>query len=116
MQRVHTLRTPVAVLATVLALAVASTMSVRFAASEPGADLSPLGDAAKVIHLMQAQETVLWVSLTGPVTQVTTWGWPVSDGEVELGGGMAITRPDGGESGTIDIGEKPMAVSFETGS
>lgn len=115
MQRVGGFRAPL-VIATMLALVATTTVSARFVADDPGADLSPIGDAANVIRLIQGQESLLWVSLTGPVTQVTSWGWPVSDGEVELGGGMSITRPDGGESGKIEIGEKPMAVTFETGS
>lgn len=113
MQGVNRFPVPIAILAAIVALAVATT--ARFGAAEPGADLDPIGDAGRVIHLIQGQESILWVSLVGPVTQVTAWGWPTSDGEVELGGGMTITRPDGGESGTIDIGEKPMAVTFETG-
>jgi hypothetical protein len=41
----------------------------------------------------------------------------VSDGEVELGGGLSITRLDGEtDSGIIDTGGKPRAVSFEVGS
>jgi hypothetical protein len=63
---------------------------------------------------VQGNEHTLWVSLAGPVTQVTVWGWPVSEGEVELGGGMSITRLDGGTtSGIIDTGDKPRAASFE---
>jgi hypothetical protein len=114
MQRVERVRIPVLVVAALLVLAAASLTTARFAADHPGGDLNPIESAAEAISLVQGNEHVLWVSLTGPVTQVTVWGWPVSDGEVELGGGMSLTRLDGGTtSGIIDTADKPKAVSFE---
>jgi hypothetical protein len=103
---------------TALALAVAAAVSlstVTFTAEAPGGGLEPVGDAAELIRIIQGQDHVFWMSLSGPVTQVAAWGWPVSDGEVELGGGMSITRPDGGQNGTIDLGGQPMTVTFDGG-
>jgi hypothetical protein len=117
MQRVDRLRNPILIAVALLALAVASMTTARFVAEHPGADLNPIGDAGELISLIQGQEHLFWSSLSGPVTQVTVWGWPVSDGEVELGGGLSITRLDGEtDSGIIDTGGKPRAVSFEVGS
>jgi hypothetical protein len=114
MQRVDRIRTPILIAFALLALAAASMTTARFVADQPGADLNPIADAGELISLIQGQEHLFWASLSGPVTQVTVWGWPVSDGEVELGGGMSITRLDGGsDSGIIDTGDKPRAVSFE---
>ncbi len=114
MQRVERFRIPILVFAALLVLAAASLTSARFAADRPGGDLNPIENAAEFISLVQGTEQISWVSLAGPVTQVTVWGWPVSDGEVELGGGMSLTRLDGGTtSGLIDTGEMPRAVSFE---
>lgn len=114
MQRVESVRIPLLVVAALLVLAAASLTTARFVADSPGGDLNPIESAAGVISLVQTNEEVFWVSLASPVTQVTVWGWPVSDGEVELGGGMSITRLDGGTiSGTIDTGDRPKAVSFE---
>jgi hypothetical protein len=114
MQRVERVRIPLLVVAALLVLAAASLTTARFAADRPGADLNPIETAAEAISLIQGSEQVLWVSLSGPVTKVTVWGWPVSDGEIELGGGMSITQLDGGStSGIIDTGEKPRAAEFE---
>jgi hypothetical protein len=114
MQRVERVRIPLLVVAALLVLAAASLTTARFAADRPGGDLNPIETAAEAISLIQGNEHLLWVSLAGPVTQVTVWGWPVSDGEIELGGGMSLTRLEGETtSGIIDTGEKPRAVSFE---
>lgn len=50
--------------------------------------------------------------MTGTVSYITVKGWPVNDGEIELGGGLTITQPDGGEAGVIDFDERPMTVVF----
>ncbi len=114
MQKVERARIPLLIVTALLVLAAASLTTARFAADRPGGDLNPIENAAQAISLIQGNEYVLWVSLAGPVTQVTVWGWPVSDGEVELGGGMSLTRLDGGTaSGIIDTADKPRAVSFE---
>ncbi|HUF95961.1 MAG TPA: hypothetical protein VMO52_07750 [Acidimicrobiia bacterium] len=114
MQRVERIRTPILMAVALLALAAASMTTARFVADHPGADLNPIADAGELISLIQGQEHLFWSSQSGPVTQITVWGWPVSDGEVELGGGISITRLDGGtNSGIINTGDKPRAVSFE---
>lgn len=92
----------------------ASMTTARFVADQPDGALRPMADAAELVSLTQGQERILWKSLSGPVTQVTVWGWPESDGEVELGGGMSITRLDGGtESGLLTHDDRPRAVEFE---
>ncbi|MEX1037892.1 MAG: hypothetical protein WDZ96_03440 [Acidimicrobiia bacterium] len=119
MQRVDgAARFPLMIAAALLVLGVASMTTARFVADQPGGHLRPIADAGELVSLIQGQEHILWVSLSGPVTQVTVWGWPESDGEVELGGGMSLTRLDGGtESGILTHDDRPRAVEFEvTGS
>ncbi len=114
MPRVERVRIPLLIVAALLVLAAASLTTVRFAADRPGGDLNPIENAAEIISLVQGNEQISWVSLAGPVTQVTVWGWPVSDGEVELGGGMSVTRLDGGTtSGILHTGDQPRAAEFE---
>lgn len=94
-------------------MAASLSATARFAADFPGGDLAPIGNAGSLVSLIQGGNSILWVSTTGPVSQITVLGWPVDDGEVELGGGLTITRPDGGEAGVINFEEKPATVDFE---
>jgi hypothetical protein len=113
MQRAHTFRAISLLLAGLLLAAASLATSAQFAASQPGQDLSPVGTADQLISLLQGQQSILWTSTAGAVSHITVTGWPVNDGDVELGGAMSITRPDGGDAGALDIGEKPMSVTFE---
>ncbi len=113
MQRVLSVRVVVFAMAAIVAMAASIASTAQFAAEKPGGELKPIGGAAESVSIIQGSQTVFWYSLTGPVTLVTTRGWPVSDGEVELGGGLTITQPDSGESGLINTGERPMSVWFD---
>lgn len=113
MQKVVHPRLAGLVMAGLLALAVSAGTTATFVAERPGGDLQSVGAAEKLISLVQGQEHILWKSLAGPVSYITVRGWPVSDGEVELGGAMSITRPDGGEAGILEFEDKPMSASFE---
>jgi hypothetical protein len=113
MQKVLTLRITGLTLAGLVLAAASFSATAQFIASSPGADLEPVGVAEKLVSLTQASNHILWVSTTGTVSNITVRGWPVDDGEVELGGGMTITRPDGGKAGVIDFDEKPMTVAFD---
>lgn len=94
-------------------MAASLTTTAMFVADQPGADLEPVGAADQLISLIQGQEHILWTSTAGTVSHITVMGWPVHDGDVELGGALSITRPDGGDGGVIAVGEKPMSVAFE---
>jgi len=87
-------------------------VTAEYTARAPGERLQPRAGAADVVSILQGQQHILWTSLTGTVTSVAVRGWPVGNGEVELGGAVAITRPDSGEAGIIDFGEQPMSVIF----
>jgi hypothetical protein len=113
MHRVFPLRAAVVLVAGALLIAASLSTSALFVSTEPGADLEPSGAADQLISLIQGQEHILWTSTAGTVNYVTVTGWPVNDGEVELGGALSITQPDGGEGGVLDVGEKPMSVEFE---
>jgi hypothetical protein len=116
MHRVFLLRTAAVLLAAALLTAASVSTTALFVALAPGSDLEPSGAANQLISLIQGQEHILWTSTAGTVNYVTVTGWPVNDGEVELGGALSITRPDGGEGGVLDVGEGPMSVEFEFGS
>ena len=95
-------------------LVAATTTSVaHFQAANPGADLSPSSGAGGLVEIVQGQETVLWTALTGTVTNITTLGWPTSDGTHDLGGALMIERPVDETVGIVDFGEKPMSMRFE---
>ena len=100
-------------LAAVLTLTAAGGAAVAvFAAGGPGEHLSPQGDAARLIDLTQVSSSVLWSSLAGNVSLVTTTGWPSNDGVHDLGGALTIERPANPLAGTVNIGEKPEAIEF----
>lgn len=113
MQRVPSLRIAAPLVAGLLLMAASGSVTAQFAADRPGLDLKPVGTAEQLVSLVQGQNNILWVSTTGTVSDITVRGWPVDDGEVELGGGLIITQPDGGEAGVIEFDEKPMTVVFE---
>lgn len=113
MQRVINLRLFGLGLAALLTIGATFSVTATFSASEPGSGLEPVGGAAELVSLLQGQEHIVWTALTGSVTSYTVVGWPVSDGDVELGGAMVMERPADGSTGVIDFGERPMTLSFE---
>jgi hypothetical protein len=113
MQNSHLLRLTGLFLAAVMTVAASTGATAQFIASQPGADLEPIGNAESIVSLLQANQKIMWKSLAGPVTSVTVRGWPVSEGEVELGGGLTISRPEDGRAGVIDFGDNPMSATFE---
>ncbi|MGD2044027.1 MAG: hypothetical protein PVJ28_10290 [Acidimicrobiia bacterium] len=100
-------------LAAVLTLTAAGGAVAVFAAGGPGEDLRATGSADALIDLTQVRDSIRWTSLAGNVAAVQTVGWPSSDGLHDLGGALTIEQPANPMAGTIDIGEKPMSVSFE---
>ena len=112
MQGVITQRLAGLGLAAVMALTAAGGAVAVYAAGGPGENLRPTGDASLLIDLTQVEESILWTSLAGNVGVVETVGWPSSDGIHDLGGALSITRPDNATAGTINIGEKPVSVTF----
>jgi hypothetical protein len=100
-------------LAAAILIAAAGTSLASFQAASTGSDLKPLSGAEAVIDLIQGHETILWSSLTGTVTNISTVGWPSSDGTYELGGDLMLERPENGTVGIVDFGEKPMSMTFQ---
>jgi hypothetical protein len=86
-----------------------------FQADSPGADLAPVRGAAEMVQILQGNRTVLWTSLSGPVTWYRVEGWAGTVDGNELGGALVIERPADGTAGVIEFGEKPKSVSFELG-
>ena len=99
-------------LAAVVLIAAAGSSLASFQATSPGSNLKAVGGAELVIDLIQGQETILWSTLTGPVTNIRTVGWPTNDGTDELGGALMLERPADGTVGIVDFGEKPMSMTF----
>jgi hypothetical protein len=87
-----------------------------FSAGGPGENMAPLDGADLMVSLVQSHDSVLWSSLAGNVSIISTLGWATSDGTHDLGGALVIERPTDPTAGTIDIGEKPRSVEFEFGS
>lgn len=85
---------------------------VVFVAGGPGEHLRPIDGAELLVELTQSQESVLWVSLAGQVSAVRAAGWPVEDGDTELGGVLVIEKPANPTTGVVDIDEKPMFLEF----
>lgn len=112
MQGVITQRLAGLGLAAILTLTAAGGAVAVFSAGGPGEPLRPQGSADKLIDLTQVRDSILWSSLAGNVALVKTTGWPSSDGTHELGGALVIEAPTNPLAGTINIGEKPMAVEF----
>lgn len=102
-------------LAAFAVVAATATGTAFFEAGEPGQDLGPVGGADALVDLLQSNGALLWTSLTGQVTQITVQGWPVVNGDVELGGALVMERPEDPTAGTINLGEPPMTALFEVG-
>jgi hypothetical protein len=96
-------------------VAATATSTAVFKAVAPGQDLAPVGGAETLVDLLQSNGALLWSSLTGPVTQITVQGWPVVNGDVELGGALVMERPEDPMAGAINLGEPPMTATFEVG-
>jgi hypothetical protein len=96
-------------------IAATTTGTAVFEADAPGRDLSPVGGAEALVNLLQSNGALLWTSLAGPVTEITVTGWPVVNGDVELGGALVMERPEDPMAGTINLGEPPMTATFEVG-
>jgi hypothetical protein len=113
---VHTPRVRNLTLAAAALLLAAASFggTALFQADRPGADLAPVGNAAKMIQMLQGDETVLWSALSGGVvTSYRVQGWASTVDGNELGGAVVIERPQDGTAGVIDFGEKPKTVTFE---
>lgn len=106
--RIHTLA-----LLTLLLAAASFGGTALFQAPERGAGLAPIDGASEMVEILQGSESILWTSLSGPVTIVRVEGWATTSGENELGGALVIERPADGRAGVIEFGEKPRSLSFE---
>ena len=100
-------------LAAIMALSAAGGAVAVFTAGGPGEHLSPSGEARRFIDLTQVADSVLWTSITRNVATVETLGWGSSDGVNELGGALTIEVPANPEAGTVNIGERPMSITFD---
>jgi hypothetical protein len=99
-------------MAALMTLIAAGGAVAVFTAGGPGESMSPVGGADQLIRLTQSASSVLWTSMAGNVSMVETLGWPSSDGTHELGGALVIEAPENPTAGTVNIGEKPMSLSF----
>lgn len=97
--------------ATLVAATTAAT--TQFQAASPGSELELVGGTGALVEVVQGQETVLWTALAGTVSNITTLGWPTSDGIHELGGALTIERPANGQAGIVDFGDRPMSMRFD---
>ncbi len=111
MHRVITNRLAGLGLVAITTLAAGGAVAV-FAAGGPGENLIGTGGAGSLIELTQVNNSVVWTSLSGNISLVTTVGWPSSDGTHDLGGALVVEEPANPTAGTINIGEKPMRVTF----
>jgi hypothetical protein len=78
--------------------------------------MRPADGADLLVSLVQSNESVLWTSLAGNVSTLQTLSWPTSDGTHDLGGALVIEKPANPTAGTLNIGEKPMSMTFDFGS
>ena len=115
MQRVITHRLVGLGLAAIMTLTAAGGAVAVFTAGGPGESMSPIGEADLLVRLTQSNNAVLWTSLAGNAATVETRGWPTSDGTHDLGGALVIERPVHPTAGAVNIGEKPMSMSFNFG-
>lgn len=99
-------------LAAILTLTAAGGAVAVFSAGGPGENMRPTDGADLLVSLVQSNDSVLWTSLAGNVSIVETRGWPSSDGTHDLGGALTIEKPANPTAGTVNIGEKPMSMSF----
>lgn len=102
-------------LAALLTLTAAGGAVAVYTAGGPGETLRPADGADLLVSLVQSNQAVLWTSLAGNVSRVETLSWPSSDGTHELGGAMFIETPANPTAGTVDVGERPMTVTFTLG-
>jgi hypothetical protein len=109
--KARTLR-PWTLLVVLLLTAASSSTFAVFHSTRPGADLTPVGDAAGIVQILQGSQNVLWTSLLGPISTVEITGWPVSGDGTDLGGAVVIENVDGAVSGVVDFGEKPKTLVF----
>jgi hypothetical protein len=116
MQRVITHRLVGLGLAAIMTLTATGGAVAVFTAGGPGESMSPLGEGDLLVRLTQSNNAVLWTSMAGNVSTVETRGWPTSDGTHDLGGALVIEHPDRPTAGTVNIGEKPMSMSFYFGN
>ncbi|MEX0863297.1 MAG: hypothetical protein WD269_00305 [Acidimicrobiia bacterium] len=100
------------VAALIVALGLSSTAVFR--SPEPGGLLSPVGDATRLVQLMQGQSSILWTSPGGIVDTYLMLGWPSSDGSVDLGGALVIEKVEA-DAGVITFAERPMSLEFDLG-
>lgn len=113
MRRVITNRLAGLGLAGIMTLTAAGGAAIAvFSAGGPGENLIDAGSAGSLIEITQVNNSVLWTSLAGNVSLVRTVGWQSSDGAHDLGGALTLETPSNPTAGTINIGEKPMSVSF----
>jgi hypothetical protein len=91
------------------AVATASASSAVFVAPAPGEDLQ-VSDPAGVT-LVQDGGSIQWTS-DNEVARITTLTWPVTDGDDELGGALAIETVYR-TTGSLTIGEPPKSVVFD---
>lgn len=115
MRRVITHRLVGLGMAALLTLTAAGGAVAVFVAGGPGESMSPIGGADQLVRLTQSNSSVLWTSVAGNISTLETLGWPSSDGTHELGGALVIEAPDNPTAGAINIGEKPMSVTFRIG-
>lgn len=113
MRRVITYRLAGLGMAAVLTLTAAGGAVAVFAAGGPGESMSPIGGADLLVRLTQSNSSALWTSVAGNISTIETLGWPSSDGIHDLGGALVIEAPDNPTAGAINIGEKPMSVTFD---
>jgi hypothetical protein len=99
-------------MAALMTLMAAGGAVAVFTAGGPGEGMTPVGGADQLIRLTQSANSVLWTSMAGNVSIVETLGWPSSDGTHELGGVLVIEAPENPTAGIVNIGEKPMSLSF----
>lgn len=98
-----------ALIATTIAGASAST--AVFSAAAPGMPLAPSGEAASLIELTQGLTSLVFVAKSGQIDTVTVRGWPISEGEHDLGGAMLVQTVFR-DTGSVHFGEMPMTVEF----
>src|SRR3970282_2057430 len=99
-------------MAAMLLIAASVITTATFSAPGPGSDLAPVGNADRIVEILQGNRTVLWSPLSGSVSSYRVDGWPVTVDGNELGGALLIERPGNETAGVVDFGEKPMSLSF----
>jgi hypothetical protein len=115
MQRAIRSRELTVTLAALLIAASTILAPAVFEAAQPGDALDPVGPAGDMIHLLQGSRHIVWSSLGGTVSSYLVEGWPVDDGENQLGGAVMLEKTSGDSSGVIAFGERPRSLSFELG-